>query len=181
MSAPEPKMITIRMKVNTNKSSKTNKPNKTNTLNTPNPPNTMELDLEPCDHREQVLIINQLFLETAQPQHTLYKSLLLKKYAGYKQQDIANTIYDPNWFITFDELLELLVSSKLTCYYCRKACFVHYSEPLCQEQWTLERLSNDHGHNRTNVVVACLKCNLHRGTKSSEKFKLGKQLRFIKV
>jgi hypothetical protein len=171
MSAPEPKLITIRMNVNTTKSNKTNTPT------------TTIPELEPCDHREQVLIINQLFLETAHPhpQHTLYKSLLLKKYAGYKQQDIANTIYDPNWFITFDELLELLVSSKLTCYYCRKACFVHYSEPLCQDQWTLERLSNDHGHNRTNVVVACLKCNLHRGTKSSEKFKLGKQLRFIKM
>ena len=122
-------------------------------------------------HREQVLIINQLFLDSPHPQHPHYKSLLLKKYAGYKQQDIANSIYDLNWFITFDELLELLVSSKLICYYCRKACYVQYSEPFCQEQWTLERLSNDHGHNRNNVVVSCLKCNLHRGTKSSEKFK----------
>jgi hypothetical protein len=137
---------------------------------------------ELCEnHREQILILNQLFLNMSHPQHPLYKSLLLKKYAGYKQQDIANTIYDTNWFITFDELLELLVSSKLICYYCRKACFIHYNDPLCHDQWTLERLSNDHGHNRNNVVIACLKCNLHRGTKSSEKFKLGKQLRFIKV
>ena len=140
----------------------------------------------PLSHREQVSFINRMFLghiadDTARQQEKFYTSLISKKCTGYKQQDVSNTIYDTNWFMTHDEVLELLVASKLTCYYCRNACYVHYTEPFCQEQWTLERISNDHGHNRNNVVIACLKCNLARGTKSSDKFKLGKQLRFIKI
>jgi hypothetical protein len=140
----------------------------------------------PLSHREQVSIINRMFLghitnDNDRQQEKFYTSLISKKCTGYKQQDVSNTIYDINWFITHEELLELLVASKLICYYCRKACYVHYTEPFCQEQWTLERISNDHGHNRNNVVIACLKCNLARGTKSSDKFKLGKQLRFIKI
>lgn len=139
----------------------------------------------PLSHREQVTIINRMFLghlidDKDRQQEKFYTSLISKKCAGYKQQDVSNTIYDTKWFIPHEEVLELLVASKLTCYYCRKACYVHYIEPCCQDQWTLERLSNDHGHNRNNVVISCLKCNLARGTKSSDKFKLGKQLRFIK-
>jgi len=140
----------------------------------------------PLSHQDQVSFINRMFLghitdEMDRQQEKFYTSLISKKCTGYKQQDVSNTIYDTNWFMTHDEVLELLVASKLTCYYCRKACYVHYTEPFCQEQWTLERISNDHGHNRNNVVIACLKCNLARGTKSSDKFKLGKQLRFIKI
>jgi hypothetical protein len=142
--------------------------------------------LVPLSHREQVSIINRMFLghlmdDNDRQQEKFYTSLISKKCTGYKQQDVSNTIYDINWFITHEEVLELLVASKLNCYYCRKACYIHYIEPFCQEQWTLERISNDHGHNRNNVVIACLKCNLARGTKSSDKFKLGKQLRFIKI
>jgi hypothetical protein len=141
---------------------------------------------DPLSHREQVSIINRMFLghianDADRQQEKFYTSLISKKCTGYKQQDVSNIIYDTNWFMTHEEVLELLVASKLICYYCRKACYVHYTEPFCQEQWTLERISNDHGHNRNNVVIACLKCNLARGTKSSDKFKLGKQLRFIKI
>ena len=154
--------------------------------NTNNGVNVNEESLVPLSHREQVSIINRMFLghitnDADRQQEKFYTSLISKKCTGYKQQDISNTIYDINWFITHEEVLELLVASKLNCYYCRKACYIHYIEPFCQQQWTLERISNDHGHNRNNVVIACLKCNLARGTKSSDKFKMGKQLRFIKI
>jgi hypothetical protein len=146
-------------------------------------------------HREQVILINQLFLKydsetnelnvvienTTDQYIQMYMMLISKKITGYKQQDVNNTIYDDRWFISMSELLEILVSSKLICYYCRDACYVHYTEPHSSSQWTLDRISNDHGHNRNNVVISCLKCNLKRGMKSSEKFKLGKQLRFIKI
>ena len=132
-------------------------------------------------HEQQVSTINQLFFGETGSVHTLYSALIAKKCAGYKQQDVTNTIYDPHWFVTQDEVVELLVASKLKCYYCCSPCYVHYEEPFCQTQWTLERLSNDQGHNRKNVVISCLKCNLNRGTKSSDKFKLGKQFRFTKT
>ena len=132
-------------------------------------------------HEQQVSTINQLFFGENGSVHALYSALIAKKCAGYKQQDITNTIYDPQWFVTHEEVIDLLVASKLKCYYCCSPCYVHYEESFCQTQWTLERLSNDQGHNRKNVVISCLKCNLNRGTKSSDKFKLGKQFRFTKT
>jgi hypothetical protein len=132
-------------------------------------------------HAQQVATINQLFFGDNGDVHAFYSTLISKKCAGYKQQDVANDIYDQRWFVTHDEVVELLVASKLKCYYCRGPCYIHYAESFCQEQWTLERLSNDQGHNRANVVISCLKCNLNRGTKSSDKFKMGKQIRFTKT
>jgi hypothetical protein len=136
---------------------------------------------EVLPHDRQVATINQLFFGENGDVHVFYSALISKKCAGYKQQDVANNIYDQRWFVTRDEVIELLVASKLKCYYCRRPCYIHYSESFCHEQWTLERLSNDQGHNRANVVISCLKCNLNRGTKSSDKFKMGKQIRFTKT
>ena len=49
-----------------------------------------------------------------------------------------------------------------------------------KKQWTLDRLDNDQGHNRDNVVICCLECNLKKGTMDDEKFKFAKQMRIIK-
>ena len=49
-----------------------------------------------------------------------------------------------------------------------------------KKQWTLDRLDNDQGHNRDNVVICCLTCNLKKGTKNDKKFKFTKQMRIIK-
>jgi len=135
-------------------------------------------------HDRQVSIINELFLGNGMTmmseQHLLYSSLISTKISNYKRQDVANHIFDLNWFITSEEVLELLVASRLKCYYCRSKCAVQYTEPRFSGQWTLDRLSNDQGHNRQNVVVSCLKCNLHRGVKNSNRYKLGKQMKFTK-
>ena len=135
-------------------------------------------------HNRQVSIINELFLDNGvakTEEHLLYKALILKKISNYKRQDASNHIFDPNWFITAEEVLELLVASRLQCYYCRSSCAIHYTEPRFGGQWTLDRLSNDQGHNRQNVVISCLKCNLHRGVKNSSRYKLGKQMKFTKI
>jgi hypothetical protein len=152
----------------------TQQPTKTTTINN-QPPD--------IDHSKQITLINELFLssENATDElHELCKKRISKKLAGYKQQDVGNNIFDPAWFISADELLTLMVESRLRCYYCRTNCSIIYAEPMFKYQWTLDRVSNDQGHNRQNVVVACLKCNLHRGVKPSCKYKLGKQMKFIK-
>jgi 5-methylcytosine-specific restriction endonuclease McrA len=133
------------------------------------------------DHRHEIAIVNETFLGGTGEAHIKYNALISKKRTGYKQQDVANKIYDPRWFVTNDEITELLVASKLKCFYCRTNCWINYTEPHCSNQWTLDRISNDQGHNRRNVVIACLKCNLDRGTKSSDRFKLGKQFTFVKI
>jgi 5-methylcytosine-specific restriction endonuclease McrA len=140
-----------------------------------------EKDADAYDHRHEITVVNETFLGGTGEAHTKYNALISKKRTGYKQQDVVNKIYDPRWFVTIDEITELLVASKLKCFYCRTNCWVNYTEPHCSNQWTLDRISNDQGHNRHNVVISCLKCNLDRGTKSSDRFKLGKQFTFVKI
>ena len=49
------------------------------------------------------------------------------------------------------------------------------------KQWTLDRIDNNIGHNKDNVVICCLECNLKRGTIDDKKFKFTKQMRIIKT
>ena len=103
------------------------------------------------------------------------------KRKAYIYQDKHHEIYDPRHSITTERIVELLVSSELLCYYCREICQVMYKESMCRKQWTLDRIDNNYGHNDTNVVIACLDCNLKRGTMDSERFRQGKQFTFRKV
>jgi 5-methylcytosine-specific restriction endonuclease McrA len=103
------------------------------------------------------------------------------KRKAYIYQDKQHTIYDARFSITTDQIVDLLVSSELLCYYCREICQVTYKESMCRKQWTLDRIDNDYGHNDTNVVIACLDCNLKRGTMNAERFRQGKQFTFRKV
>ena len=103
------------------------------------------------------------------------------KRKAYIYQDKHHEIYDPRYSITTERIVELLVSSELLCYYCREICQVTYKESMCRKQWTLDRIDNNYGHNDTNVVIACLDCNLKRGTMDSERFRQGKQFTFRKI
>ncbi len=103
------------------------------------------------------------------------------KRKAYIYQDKHHEIYDPRYSITTDKIVELIVSSELLCYYCREICQVTYKESMCRKQWTLDRIDNNYGHNDTNVVIACLDCNLKRGTMDSERFRQGKQFTFRKI
>jgi hypothetical protein len=47
-------------------------------------------------------------------------------------------------------------------------------------QWTLERIDNDLGHNKNNVEIACLNCNLRRRTMYHERYLFTKELNIIK-
>ena len=103
------------------------------------------------------------------------------KRKAYIYQDKHHQIYDPRYTITTDRIVELLVSAELLCHYCREICQVAYKEAMCRRQWTLDRTDNNYGHNDANVVIACLDCNLKRGTMDAERFRAGKQFTFRKV
>ena len=103
------------------------------------------------------------------------------KRKAYIYQDKHHQIYDPRYTITTDRIVELLVSAELLCHYCREICQVAYKEAMCRRQWTLDRIDNNYGHNDANVVIACLDCNLKRGTMDAERFRAGKQFTFRKV
>jgi len=103
-----------------------------------------------------------------------------KKLKSYKNQDIANKIYDERWFVTSDAVVLLIKTCALKCHYCKKPCTIIYKEAFARQQWTLDRINNNFGHNRDNVVISCLDCNLQRGDMDSERFRMGKQFRFVK-
>ena len=103
------------------------------------------------------------------------------KRKAYIYQDKHHNIYDPRFSITTDRIVELLVGADLLCHYCREICQVTYKEAMCRRQWTLDRTDNNYGHNDANVVIACLDCNLKRGTMDAERFRMGKQFTFRKV
>ena len=91
------------------------------------------------------------------------------KRAGYRYQDQIKTLYDADAFVTFADVLGLLVNQP-KCYYCKDSVLVLYEHVREPRQWTLERLDNQLGHNRGNVVLACLQCNLRRRTMLSERY-----------
>ena len=103
-----------------------------------------------------------------------------QKIYGYKTQDIIKKKYLENHFIDKEYVLDLLVESKCCCYYCKKQSLLLYEYVREPTQWSLDRLDNKFGHNKKNVVIACLNCNLRRRTMYHERYVFTKQLNIVK-
>jgi hypothetical protein len=129
---------------------------------------------------EQVNFINMLYLGNQFNEKKEIIKLLKKKINGYKSQDIKKKRYNILLFISFDELIEKLVISKLVCHYCRCNCCLISKEKRENIQWTLDRINNDIGHYNDNVVISCLKCNLQKRRRNEKHFKFAKQMKIIK-
>lgn len=113
-----------------------------------------------------------------------YSNILMevkKKISGYKSQDKTKEKYDARQFVDLDFTMNLLEKSEYKCYYCKDDVLVVYSYVRDPKQWSLERLDNSYGHNKNNVVLACLSCNLHRRTMYHERYAFTKQLDIIKM
>ena len=102
-----------------------------------------------------------------------------KKIYGYKTQDIEKSLYMPTEFVDFNFVVNKLNSSP-KCYYCKEPVQLIYEFVREPKQWTLERIDNKLGHIKTNVVIACLNCNLHRKTMHTERYLFTKQLNIVK-
>lgn len=100
---------------------------------------------------------------------------ILQKIGGYKLQDKKR-----GWVsnIESSHVLELLTTP--ICYYCKNSVLVIYETKLHPMQWTLDRIDNDLPHNKENVVLSCLKCNLERRKKNADHFLFTKALNIIK-
>jgi hypothetical protein len=114
-------------------------------------------------------------------EHPLFQSEIKTKLNSYKSQDVKKNIYDTNLFVTYDDLIEKIKESNLKCYYCCDNIFILYEIVRENKQWTLDRINNDEGHNKENIVISCLQCNLKRRDTNSNKFLFTKQLILNKV
>jgi len=101
------------------------------------------------------------------------------KIRGYASQDKEKKILDETKFIQYQEILDLLKNSQFHCHYCKEEVILLYEYVREPKQWTLERKNNDYGHNRDNVVLACLTCNLKRRCMNMERYELTKQMSII--
>jgi len=95
---------------------------------------------------------------------------LRRKQNSYKQQDVKKGLYDENALISIDEIKHLLLESLLECKFCSQSVKLLYSKVREELQWTLDRIDNDIGHNRGNVEIVCLRCNLQRRRTNYDKF-----------
>jgi hypothetical protein len=94
-----------------------------------------------------------------------------KKLSGYKSQDKRR-----GWIpaIELNDILEILKSN--VCHYCNIKVLIDYETKLHPMQWTLDRIDNNLPHNKDNVVLSCLKCNLEKRKKSMEHFLFPKNI-----
>jgi hypothetical protein len=131
-------------------------------------------------HRLQIELVNKLFLCEEITDGKIVKQTINKKISGYKSQDVQKQLFDSNWFISLDDVIERLVNSKLNCFYCRENCQLLYKDCFAKKQWTLDRIDNSMGHNTNNVVICCLECNIKRGDMDYERFKRGKEIKIVR-
>ncbi len=103
---------------------------------------------------------------------------IIYKIRNYKIQDIKKNRYIGD--ITYDNVLEKLIESKLMCYYCKKKIDICYQFKNQQNQWTLDRIDNDTSHTHNNCVISCLHCNITKRNRSHSQFKFSKQVKIIK-
>jgi len=102
------------------------------------------------------------------------------KISNYKQQDILKKRFDESQFLSFESVIHKMKECNLICRYCNIEMNVLYSITRQMQQWSVDRIDNDKGHNIDNFHLACLACNLHRRRRTDEKFLFTKQLKIVK-
>jgi len=126
------------------------------------------------------ILVNKIFMDIAFEGKKELQQGIRRKLTSYQAQDKKKNKYDATSFITYEQLTELLVSSRMKCHYCRHQVQIFYKYLREPYQWTLDRIDNSLGHNTQNVVMSCLQCNLQRRTQNKKKFLYSKQMRIIK-
>jgi hypothetical protein len=113
-----------------------------------------------------------------------YSQLLINhiktKIHGYKHQDVLKKKYNETEFINLSYVIELLIESGLKCHYCACESYLLYEIVRETKQWSLDRINNDLGHNKGNLVMACLECNLKRRRINKDAFFMTRNLKIFR-
>lgn len=136
-------------------------------------------DLEPDMQRTYIKQLHSKIVVATQPCKVIQQHIM-QKLNGYKSQDIKKEFHDPEKFADVEYVIQMLEESSNFCYYCKDSVQVLYENVREPKQWSLDRIYNNQGHNKGNLVIACLKCNLSRKTMYHERYAFTKQLVIIK-
>jgi len=112
--------------------------------------------------------------------HKLIREHIKSKISSYKQQDINKKRLNHLEFIHYNDVISLLTNCELHCHYCAHDVYLLYTFVRETKQWTLDRINNDIGHNKGNLVVACLECNLKRRRTNKDAFMFTKNMKIIR-
>jgi hypothetical protein len=111
----------------------------------------------------------------------LLEKQIKRKISSYKSQDINKKRYEEDKFILFQEVLFLMNQEEIKCYYCKCFMFILYEFARENKQWSLDRIDNDLGHNKDNIVLSCLECNLKKRKIKKESFLFTKNLKIVQT
>jgi hypothetical protein len=103
------------------------------------------------------------------------------KISSYKQQDILKKKFSTQDFVSYNDVIRLLSESNMKCYYCSCETYLLYEIVREMKQWSLDRINNDIGHNKNNLVICCLECNLKRRRTNKDAIFFTKNLKIQKM
>jgi hypothetical protein len=144
---------------------------------------TWGLSEEELSHQTQFnMLISDNFINNEN--HNKYISKIIShiktKLYCYKQQDILKKFLNEVEFVSFEETIDMLTKSNMKCCYCSNEVYILYERVRELKQWSLDRINNDIGHNKGNLVIACLECNLKRRRTNKDAFMFTKNMIIIK-
>ena len=142
--------------------------------------NTWGLNEEELSFDTQLEILKNLFykdtLINGSKLTNFITSHIKTKISSYKHQDLLKNIFLETDFVSFDHVIDLLNECNMKCHYCACETYLLYEFVREMKQWSLDRINNDIGHNKGNLVIACLECNLKRRRTNKDAFFMTKNL-----
>lgn len=156
--------------------------------------NTWGLDNEDLAFETQLELLRQIsqsFYKTKEnnaikdtndnKERQMIVSHIKTKLSSYKQQDILKKKFSKQDFVSYSDVITLLTESNMKCYYCSCETYLLYEIVREMKQWSLDRINNDIGHNKNNLVICCLECNLKRRRTNKDAFFFTKNLKIQKM
>jgi hypothetical protein len=128
---------------------------------------------------QNVNVLNSV--EGEETNTSLIHQQIQQKLSGYRQQDLKKKHLVPEKFVDLEFTIQLLKDANNQCFYCKQVVQVLYEKVREPQQWSLDRIDNNCGHNKDNVLLACLDCNLKRKTMYHERYAFTKQLNISKI
>lgn len=143
--------------------------------------NTWDLNEQELSFQTQLEVLKDIHSTSFNKLSSLIVSHIKTKISSYKHQDTLKNLFLESEFVTFDYTIDLLITCELKCHYCSCEMYLLYEFVREMKQWSLDRIDNDIGHNKNNLVVSCLECNLKRRRTNKDAFYITQNLTITRV